>query len=228
MQKWISITAFCFGCMAIATSGDAQQPAQAQAGQAQAAQSQAAGETAAQRATPILCVDLEYILDNHPTMKKEIEAINAAATKMNEEFNQKRDQIVARMKALNENYTEGSPEYQREEKAIADADTQFRLEIVRKRKDFDEAKAGVLAAVHSQVTYVVKYYSERVGASVVLRCSRKRIDPKKPQTIEAMGQEVFYYAPNVDISDWVLSALQQQQSAANTATRPAGGSPVNR
>ncbi len=216
MKVRILVAAVMCGCLVATSAAFGQQPAQ----------TQAAG--AASR--PFIFVDLGFILQNHPTMKKEIEAIQTNMKKVDEEFAAKRDRIMADMKALGENYTEGSPEYQRKEKSIADADTQFRLEIVRQRKVFDEARAEVLARVHAQLTGLLKHACEYYGAAAVLRCSREKVDPKKPNTIElAMSQEVFYFNPNYDLTDWVLSSIQPQQpqqtqatqaAAANSATRP--------
>ena len=216
MKVRILVAAVMCGCLVAVSSGFGQQPAQTQA------------TAAAPRATmPFILVDLGYILQNHPTMKREIEAIQVNMKKVDEEFAAKRDKIMADMKALGENFAEGSPEYQRQEKAIADADTQFRLEIVRQRKVFDEARAEVLARVHAQITASLKHACDYYGAAAVLRCSREKVDPKKPNTIEmAMSQEVFYFNPSFDLTDWVLSTLQPQQTqatqaaAATTATRP--------
>lgn len=208
------IVAIVCGCFVATNSAFAQQVAQAQ-------------PAAAQRPTmPVIVVDLGYILQNHPTMKKEMETIDGRAQAIKTEIDGKREKIQADLKALNESVNEGSPDYQRQEKAIADADTALRLEIVRRRKEIDDARADVLARIHGQLTHVVKFACEYYGASVVLRCSREKVDPKKPHTIEmGMGQEVFYFNPTNDITDWVLTQLQPQQTAgaqaaANTATRP--------
>lgn len=217
------ITALATACGLFAASANAQQGSQAAA-------------PAAPKAMPVLVVDLGHVLKNHPTMKAEIEKIEVSMGAVDEEFKAKRDKILADMKALGEQFTEGTPDYIRQEKMIAEADTQFRLELVRKRKEFDEKRAIVLTQVHAQVTHVLKFACGHLQAGVVLRVSREKLDPKKPQTIEiGMGQEVFYFDPNTDITDWVLQQLQASAPAAAaaaptaTATRPApGGPPVQR
>lgn len=184
----------------------------------------------------LLVVDIGFVLRNHPTMKMEIEKIEANMAAVDKEFQAKRDKILADMKALGEQFTEGTDPYIRQEKLIAEADTEFRLELVRRRKEFDEARALVLAQVHAQLTHVLKFACEQSGASAVLRVSREKLDPKKPQTIEmGMGQEVFYFNPSVDMTDWVIAQLAQLQQStpaakpqAATATRQAPGGAVQR
>lgn len=197
------------------------------------AQSAAAGATPAasqQRTPPIAVIDLGFILRNHPTMKQEIERIKAQTEAEGAKFEQKRQAILKQMEELRENFTEGTADYQAKEKEIANADTQFRLDVVRKNKEFDDARAQIFFEVHRQVTHIVKFYCDHTGACMVLKVARDKPDPKKPETIElAMGQEVFFHQ-NVDITDWVLQELKkmapqttQAQGAVNTAGRPATG-----
>ncbi|MGN6544116.1 MAG: OmpH family outer membrane protein, partial [Aureliella sp.] len=151
--------------------------------QAQGTAQQAGATPAAsqQRTPPIAVIDLGYILRNHPTMKQQIEGIKAQTEAEGAKFEQKRQAILKQMEELRENYTEGTPDYMAKEKAIAEADTQFRLEVVRKNKEFDEARAQIFFEVHRQVTHIVKFYCEHTDAAVVLKVAREQPDPKKPE-----------------------------------------------
>jgi Skp family chaperone for outer membrane proteins len=209
----------------LATTAGAQQQGGAAAAQAGGA-AQPAAAAAQRRTIPVAVIDLGHIIRNHPTMKQEMERIKTQAETTGGEFEKRRQSILKKMEELRANYTEGTEDYMKMEKEIADLDTAFRLEVVRKNKEFDEARASVFYQVHQQVTALIQYYCQHSGTFVVLRVSREKLDPKKPETIEmGMGQEVFYYnpAPDVDITDWVLQQLNTQ-AAANTARAP--GAPV--
>ncbi len=71
-----------------------------------------------------------------------------------------------------------------------------------------------------------------MGVQVVLQVSRQPIDPKKPETLEiAMSQNVIYYDTNLDLTTWVLDALQKQlgttaAGGARTANQPSNGQVV--
>lgn len=192
-------------------------------GQQQAA---AAAQPAAQsRANvPVAVIDLAYILNNHPTMKGEIEKIKAESEQVAQQFEARRKDILQKMERMRSELTEGTADYQKMEQSIAAEDTQFRLDVVRKNKEFDEKRAVIFAQVHEQVTTKVKQYCEWAGTSVVLKVSREKVDVKKPATIEtAMMQEVFYHnpAPHIDITDWVLGQLQAQAPSAAAPTQQA-------
>lgn len=189
---------------------------------AQEAQPAAAGQAAASAARPTVAViDMGYLLKNHPTMKAEIDAIEARMGAADKSMSDKRDAILKQMETLREKYTEGTPEYEREEKSIAAQDTEFRLELVKMRKEFDSSRANVLVKVYSEITHWVKYLSDNMGVQLVMRITREQMDAAKPETVQmVMSQDVLYYNPSVDYTDWVLKALQNEATKTASA-RPA-------
>lgn len=195
---------------------------------AQEAQQQAAGGQAAAARPPVAVIDVGFLLKNHPTMKAEIEAIETRMKAADDQMSAKRDAILKQMEQLREKFTEGTPEYEREEKQIAAQDTEFRLELVKMRKDFDSSRANVLVKVYSEITHWVKYLSDNMGVQLVMRITREQMDPSKPETVQmVMSQDVLYYNAAVDYTDWVLKALQNE-AAKTAAARPASGAAVQR
>jgi Skp family chaperone for outer membrane proteins len=211
VRVWNLITTFVLGSVLTANLAVAQAPAAGAAGGAPAR-------------SPIALVDVGFVLKNHPTMKSEIDRIETSMKQADEEFAAKREAIIKQMEQLREQFTEGTPEYERQEKQIAEADTNFRLELVKKRKEFDEARAGVIFKIYSDINALVAYYCENTGTSVVLRVTRETMDPKKPETVQmVMAQEVLYFQKSADITDWILAGLKQRAEAAGTAAPTAGG-----
>ncbi|MEM8735552.1 MAG: OmpH family outer membrane protein [Aureliella sp.] len=161
----------------------------------------------------VAVVDIGYILKNHPTMKADIEKIEGQMKAADEEMTRRRDEILKQMEQLKESMDEASPEYARREKEIAEMDTTFRLEIVRKRKEFDKARARILFQIYSDIKNLVKYASDNMGIQVVMRVdgSREQLDPAKPEMVQMyLTQGVIHYAPNVDLTKWVLDGLKQR------------------
>jgi Skp family chaperone for outer membrane proteins len=177
-------------------------------------------------------IDIGHILQNHPTLKGKMEGIKSRMEAADKEMQTKREAIIKQMEQLKEQYTEGTPDYDRAEKQIAEQDTEFRLELVKKRKEFENSQAEILFEVHGQITQLLKYLNQQMGVQVVLQVSRQPIDPKKPETLEiAMSQNVIYYDTNLDLTTWVLDALQKQLGTtagggARTANQPNNGQVV--
>jgi Skp family chaperone for outer membrane proteins len=177
-----------------------------------------ANATAAAGRPPIGVVDIGYILKNHPTMKSEMESIQASMEAADKEMAEKRDFIVQQMNKLRDEYVEGTEEYARAEKGIAEQDTEFRLELVRKRKEFEQAQANVLYKVYSEINTYLGYLNDNYGVQVILRVNREKMDPKKPETVQmVMSQDVLYFNPTVDYSQWMLDAMKQQATRAASA-----------
>jgi Skp family chaperone for outer membrane proteins len=197
---------------AIAVSGLMSFQLLAQAPQTQPQQAQPTAN-AATSAVPrtVGVIDVGYILQNHPTLKNKMESIKAAMEAADKEMQEKRERIVKAMEQLKERFNEGTPDYDRAEKDIADQDTKFRLELVKKRKEFESQQALVLAEVHSQITTLLEYVSKNYGFQVVLQVSRQTVDAKKPETLDmAMSQNVLYFNPGTDVTEFVLGQLQKQ------------------
>lgn len=216
MRVWSLLTTLVIGNILTACVAVAQQPA-------------AGGGAAAPARPTIALVDVGFILKNHPTMKTEIERIEADMKKADEEFAAKRDAIIKQMENMRQQFTEGTPDYEKQEKMIAEADTNFRLELVKKRKEFDEARAGVIFKIYNDLNLLIKYYCETTGATLVMRVTRETMDPKKPETVQmVLSQDVLYFQPSADITDWVLQGLNQRAGVTGTANRPNAGAPVKK
>lgn len=184
------------------------------------AQAPAAGQAAAAPSQMVLAVvDVGHILKNHPTMKSQIEAIEANMKAADDQMAAKRDAILKQMEELRQKYTEGTPEYDREEKAIAEQDTSFRLEIVKMRKEFDKQRANVLYSIYTEIQGLVKYASEQMGIQMVIRVNgtREDLDPSRPENVQMiMSEQVLHYATKCDLTDWVLNGLKQRTASAST------------
>ena len=185
------------------------------------AQAPAAGAAATANRT-IGVIDMGYILKNHPTMKSQMEAIQAQMEAADKEMADKRDAIVKQMEQLKDQYNEGTAEYEQREKAIAEQDTTFRLELVKKRKEFETAQANVLFKVYSEINFFLTHLNKTAGVQVVLRVTREKMDPKNPETIQlVMSQDVLYYNEGVDYTEWVLAGMKQNAGqTANAAASP--------
>ena len=134
------------------------------------------------------------------------------------EMADKRDAIVKQLEQLREQFTEGTPDYDRAEKAIAEQDTSFRLELVKKRKEFETAQANVLYRVYTEMNYYLAFLSKQWGTQLVLRVNREKMDPKKPETIQlVMSQDVLYFNEGIDMSDWLLNTIKEQSAKAANA-----------
>lgn len=172
----------------------------------------------AQPKIAVAVVDIGYILENHPTLKGQMEQIETEMKSADERVNAQRKAIMDKMEQLRANFTAGTPDYEAQEKRIAQEDTDLRLAIMKEKKKFDEMQAQVVYKVHSDISSLCKAACDAWGCQAVLRISREKMDPKKPETIQiVMSQSVIYYNPKVDITDWLLGQLKLTADRAGGA-----------
>ncbi len=181
------------------------------------AQSTAVAQNAQPQQLPIVVIDIGYILENHPTMKGEMESIQAKMKDADTKMAQRRDAIIKQMEMLRQQYEPGTPEYEAEEKKIAEQDTEFRLALIKEKKKFEEMQAQVVYQIYTDISSQLSVLSKSYGTNLVVRISRQKMDPKKPETVQlVMSQEVVYYNPSIDVTDWTLNQLNtlaQQRGA---------------
>jgi len=216
----LTTTVFC-GLAALATT-----PVWAQANGSSGQPQAGSPQPAAVAPRPVGVIDIGFILQNHPTLKAKMDGIKSRMETADKEMQAKRESIMKQMEQLRERFNEGTPEYDKAEKQIAEQDTDFRLELVKRRKEFENAQAEILFEIHGQISQLLKYYCENTGVQVVLQVSRQPVDPKKPETIEmAMSQNVLYFDGKTDVTAWVLEALQKQLGSSNAGPARAAASP---
>lgn len=168
----------------------------------------------------IAVVDVGHILQNHPTMKGQMEQIKSKMEAADKTMADRRDAILKQMEELRGQFNEGTPEYDAKEKQIAEQDTEFRLQLIKEKKRFEEMQAMVVYKVHTDITNLVKAASQAWGTQVVLRVNRQAMDPKKPETVQlVMSQDVIFFNPSVDLTDWVLGQLNRTANAGGAAAR---------
>lgn len=182
--------------------------------------SDAMAQAPASSGMTVAVVDVGYILKNHPTLKDQMDSVEKQMQAADEEMKTKRDNIIKQMEQLKERFTEGTAEYIAEEKRIAEQDTSFRLEIVRKRKEFDKTRANILYKVYQDIKGLVTYASDKMGIQVVLRvdatrATKEELDPNNPDTVQLlMGQQVIHFGSKVDLTQWILDGLKQRTAQA--------------
>lgn len=207
MRVWSLIAAMILGVIAVQNPVMAQAPA---GGAAAAAAPQVA----------VAVIDVGHILKNHPTMKSQMEQIQTQMKTADDKMAAKRDAILKQMEQLREQFTEGTADYEAREKAIAEQDTEFRLALIKEKKRFEEMQAQVVYQVYTDITTQVQTATQSWGTQVVLRVNREKMDPKKPETVQmVMSQDVIYYNPQIDLTEWVLGRLNQLAQARSGATQ---------
>lgn len=184
-------------------------------GQSPAASSAAAG-------TRIAVIDVGYVVKNHPNIKQQQTQIRNLIKAAQDEMIKRREALVKEAEKLKE-FKEGSPEFNKLQEQLLREETQLKLDMSRKEKEFDEVEAKMAIDFYKQLQTLITRMAEHYQIDLVLRSNREEPDLKQPATIQmALEKGVVYSKPTLDMTDAVLQMIKEQSPAAPTAPGATG------
>lgn len=175
--------------------------------------------------TNVAVVDVAHIFDNFGRFKSQMDQIKSDM----ENFEQYVKTEQEKLKGLSErlkDYKAGTPEFKQLEEQIVQADTNMRLQIARKRKDFLDREAQVYFQHYNEVVGHVRAIADQNGIGLVLRFSNKDMEPDKRETVLQGVNRAVVYHNGIDITGLVLDRVNRYTppptppSGTGTATRP--------
>ena len=186
--------------------------------------------------TTVGLVDVGFLIQNHPTMKGEMESIKAEMTKAQEEIDARRKELMQQSDQVSKTYDSASPDFKQKQEELINKESRLRVDFMDKEKEYAERHATLLAKSYNDISLAISQVATGYQFDLILRYSKEQneMDPKKPRTVEfGIQKDVLYQAPGMDLTPhamWVLKrnlgvlqtqATQATQPAAQTATRPA-------
>lgn len=184
------------------------------------------------RLTPVAVVDMEHVLDNHPTFTAQMESMKAEFQQTMKDFEERRKKLSESIQQLNAQLNSDSPEFKQREEAIVSQESKLRLDAKNKQEEFDERQARLMYDTYNQIVNGVAVAAKYYKFDLVVRYNRKQstqMNPKKPQSVlYGADREVIYFNTDNDLTDVVIGLLKRDIPAAATAAAPAaapGGVP---
>jgi Skp family chaperone for outer membrane proteins len=175
--------------------------------------------------TPVAVVDMEHVLDNHPTFTAQMEAMKAEFQMTMKDFEDRRKKISESIQQLQSQLNSDSPEFKQREEAIVSQESKLRLDAKNKQEEFDERQARLMLDTYNQIVSGVTLAARYYKFDLVVRYNRKQttqMNPKKPQSVlYGADREVIYFNPENDLTEPVIGILKRDIPAAATAVNPA-------
>lgn len=180
------------------------------------------------RLTPVAVVDMEHVLDNHPTFTAQMEAMKAEFQQTMKDFEERRKKLSESIQQLNSQLNSDSPEFKQREEAIVSQESKLRLDAKNKQEEFDERQARLMYDTYNQIVNGVAVAAKYYKFDLVVRYNRKQstqMNPKKPQSVlYGADREVIYFNTDNDLTDVVIGLLKRDIPTAATAAAPAAAS----
>ncbi|MCY2982078.1 MAG: OmpH family outer membrane protein [Planctomycetota bacterium] len=177
-------------------------------------------------ASSIALVDVGYILNNHPNMNANMEAIKAEMTAAQEDIESRRTALLKDQESIGKTFEPDSPQFKQKQESLISAESKLRVDFMGKEKEFAEKQATVIFKSYQSINRAIKLVAEHLAYDVVLRYSREQneMDPKKPQSVNfGVQRDVLYHNPGIDVTEMVLLVLNRDEPKATApaaATTP--------
>lgn len=164
--------------------------------------------------------------DLRNALNAEIEKSDAEAKVMIERLQKMQNDFNAQA----DKFTPGSAQYEQAEKQLLEEKGKFDAFRAATQRKLARRESEMFKIVYSDTTSLVARYAEYFKYTIVIRFDRKDIDGNTPpaEAVQRMNKQVVYYREEDDITDQVLSVLNQNyiksqsgEGAGQSAVRPA-------
>ncbi len=192
------------------------------------AQAPAATTPSATTAHKVGLIDMAYIFKKYKKFEDRRETLKVEITKTDEQARAMAEQLKAIETELKSGkFKPDSPEYQQKEAQGFALKSQFEAFSTKAKRDFLMKESDIYKEVYLEVTKAVKQYAEYYQFTLVIRFSREMIDGTEEarELIQGMNNLVIYHNPEFDITEKVLTYLNQKYDRDLAA---AGGAPTVR
>src|SRR5690606_25789141 len=121
-------------------------------------------------------IDVTYILEHYTKLKRAMDYYKSEAQKVEDVLKQEREKITKRAEGL-KSLQPGTPDYKKLEEELTKAESDWKLNVASKRRDFAEKESTYYLRAYQELSAAVKGFSERHGIQLVLRFNGAPIDP---------------------------------------------------
>jgi Skp family chaperone for outer membrane proteins len=177
-------------------------------GQAPAARP-AAAAPAAPAGTNVAVIDIALIFKHHDRfnaemadIKKDIDAFEAYVRDESKKLKARADELPQ--------YNAGSPEYRAKEGELARMDSELKVQIALKRKEFLEQEARVYYRKYKEIEQSVAIFAQRYRIGLVLRYNSDDMkEDDRASVLQGVNKAVVWHG-NLDITPQIITDLNRR------------------
>ncbi len=178
--------------------------------------------------TNVAVIDIALIFKHHDRfnaamgdIKKDIEQFEAYVRDEQKKLKAKADELQA--------YAPSSPEFRTKEGELARLDSELKVQIGLKRKDFLEQEARVYYRVYKEVEQSVGVFAQRYRIGLVLRYNSDDMkEDDRASVLQGVNRAVVWHG-NLDITPQIITDLNRRPfnpADAQKATTPGTAGPA--
>ncbi|HTU26878.1 MAG TPA: OmpH family outer membrane protein [Pirellulales bacterium] len=175
------------------------------------------------QATPgvVAVIDLNHVMNNYVKAKTMVEDLQKDGMAADTQLRKDNAQIEALKEKLKD-FKPGTADYKKREEEITQRISDLKVRASIEQRDFQERQMKAMYVIYCEITDEVKRYAQANGIALVMDYSSDKVDMDVPATIQRQVQKPFVYQSGPDITQTVLTSLNQRAQANR---QPGGGGP---
>ncbi len=167
----------------------------------------------------IAVIDIKYILDKYTRLQADLKGWNAARENVAKQLQAQAEDFGKEVEKLKQ-LKPSTKEYKAKEEELAKKDSDQKIQLQLREKEFAEKRAALYLAAYQDITAAVKVYSERNGISIVLQFNGAPVDQSNPQAVQAEVLKFVVYQNGIDITPIILDDLNRRAAPAGGVAQP--------
>jgi Skp family chaperone for outer membrane proteins len=184
----------------------------------------AAAASAPRSGTPtahhgIAVIDIKYILDRYNRLQADLKGWGAARDQVAADLQKQAEGFAKEVEKLKQ-LKPSTKEYKTLEEQLAKKDSDQKIQLQLREKEFAEKRASLYLAAYHDITAAVKAYADRNGISIVLQFNGAPVDQSNPQAVQAEVLKFVVYQNGIDITPIILDDLNRRVGAAGGVAQP--------
>jgi len=172
--------------------------------------------------TPVVLLDVSYIMKNHKRRKAMMENMKAemdSATKAARRESETIRNLVEQLKVV----TPGTTDYKVREKDVLELKSDLDIEMQQQKREFMQREAKILYNVYQEIRHEAYSYATANNVAMVVQFNGDEINKESPQDIiRGINQTVVWNSKNLDITPIILGRLNPPDGARSSISDRTG------
>jgi Skp family chaperone for outer membrane proteins len=168
--------------------------------------------------TSVAVIDLGEVFKKHPRLQAQLEEVKKQIEAFEAYVRQEKRKIEALADEL-KTIRPGTKDYTDKEKSFASLQADLQVQVRQKSREFLEHEARIRYQAYQEIQQQVAAFCRHYGIQLVIRFSRKEIDPTKPQEVQIGLNRPIVYQYSLDITEHIVQRLIDSAPVDNNIGR---------
>jgi Skp family chaperone for outer membrane proteins len=170
--------------------------------------------------TKVAVIDVNKVFKENAVFNAEMTQLKSDADDMDKKMKEEEVNLRAKVSQL-QGAAPGSAEYTEIERNLAQAQTDWKLRVQMKRREFLQREANAYLIAYQNIQTEIDKYAREHHINFVLRFTDDPVDSKNPESVLSyINKPIVQHDENLDITSDIIKILAEKQKPAPKEEKP--------